>query len=160
MQTGLRRLVSPIAPDDWEANPINSFSVEFRRTIAAIRYYDEKIASLPDENDLVWGMTEQVEKGATEFEGTDTTYASKLNEYEVARRWERTHLTDLHKLWITAKLDVRKLEIEQRYVEHLDIAIVAIISQLGKDPRDVEVRNIVRAELAKLGPPGRQEINA
>ncbi|MDP9115856.1 MAG: hypothetical protein M3O28_01015 [Actinomycetota bacterium] len=109
-------MVTPLLSDDWEAHPINSFELEFRRTVAAIRYYEEKLAEL-QEQELVYDLQSVVAKAATEFPGTDTTYAVGVHQLELARRWERQHLTDLHELWITAKLDMRKLEIEQRYVE-------------------------------------------
>lgn len=143
VRRGLAKLVEPIDADDPEANPLNSFDVEFRRTIAAIRYYDSKITELTDEHDLVWGMTRQVEQGSGEFTGTDTTYESKINIYEERRFQERKHLVELQKLWITAKLGERKLAIEAATLDALQQVIDSILVGMNADPHDPAVRSIV-----------------
>lgn len=157
----LARFVTPISEDDPEADFAYSLVMEQRRTIAAIRYYDEVLAALqPDE--LLFGMTktvgsESVERiDASEFPGTNiktmnsTENEAKIHAAEDARRWERKHLHEQHKLWIAAKLDVKRLELEQRQIEQLDTVISAIVTGLGRDVGDPDVRNVVRMSLVGI----------
>ncbi len=150
MREGLARYVTPISEDDPEADPYVSFSMEFRRTIAHIRYYEEKIASLSKESDLVWGKTKSESVTATEYAGVNTTLEAKTHIYEQACFRERQHLTDLHKIWIGAKLDAKKLEIEQGLIDRIDLTLNSILKGLGKDPDDPEVRKIMREGLLAL----------
>jgi hypothetical protein len=141
---GLARLVTPIDEHDIEADPIKSFEVEFRRTIAAIRYYEAKLVEITDEKDLIWGKTREDFKTATEFAGVDETYEAKIHLYEERRFQERRHLLDLQKLWVVAKLGERKLAIEQTTVDALVGAMNAVIVGMNANPNDPSVRAIVR----------------
>lgn len=143
------KFAKPIDGNDWEANPLNSFEMEFRRTVGRIRYYDEKLGELR-EQDLVWGKTKEETKTATEFSGVDTTNESKANLYHELQFQERKHLTELHKIWISAKLDVTKLEIQRKYVEMLDVAITRSLGALGLDATDPEVRRVIRDNLMSI----------
>jgi hypothetical protein len=145
---GMRKYTEPISPDDWEANPINSFEMEFRRTIAHIRYYEEKIAQLREE-DFIWGQTKEEDVNATEFAGTNVTYESGMHVYEQALFRERRHLHDLHKTFIGANLITKKIEAERELMDRLELAISGVIVALGRDPRDPEIRAVIRNELAK-----------
>lgn len=146
---GLEKLVTPIPIDDWEANPVNSFTMEFRRTIAAIRYYDEKLAAL-HEQDLFWGLTQQEIDTTGEFPGTRTTSEAKINLAEESRRWERRHLLDLQKLWINAGMQQQALQIERDKMEMFERVMNNIIVGLGRDPTDPDVRGVVRASLLEI----------
>ncbi len=150
IKEGLSKFVALIPEDDWEAQPMNSFMAEFRRTIGHIRYYEEKIAELNNERSLIFGVTEVADIEASEFAGTNTKMTAGLHVYAVAMMEERKHLHSLQKTWIDAKLDVKKLEIEAGIVDRLDEKLNAILIRLGHDPRNVEVRNIVRSELLAL----------
>lgn len=142
--------LDPIPETDIEANPMESFLIQYRTTIARIRYIGEKIKQLhdSDENALVWGTTRQEDIGATEFGGVNTTYEAQLNVYVAWEFKERQFAHDMQKTWIAAKLDVRRLEIESATVERLDEAIVTMLKLLGKDPHEPETRQIVREALA------------
>jgi hypothetical protein len=149
----MQKFVTPIAADDPEANPIAAFEMEFRRTLGRIRYFDEKLAEL-DEASLVWGKTKH-ETGSGFEGGPNTTYESQANLYHELQFRERQHLMAMEKIWIGAKLDSRRLEIERDKVALLDMAITKILTRLGHDPRSPEVRNAVRQELLAL--PGERE---
>lgn len=150
----LDKFVKPISADDKEADPIVAFEVEFRRTVARIRYFDEQIAKLEDANALVWGMTSQERKDGFEkgdvVTTTTTVHEAKMNGYVEAQWQERRHLKDLTKIWIGAKLDERRLNIMESTVLMLNDAITAIVRGLGKDVNDPEVRQVVRAALVAL----------
>lgn len=150
MREGLKKFVTPIDEDDPEADPYFSFTMEFRRTLGHIRYYEEKISQLTSEEDLIWGVSKEEEINAAQIGGTNVTREAKMHIYEAAMFNERRHLTDLHKIWITAKLDAKKLEIEQQLVDKIDLALNGILKNLGKDPDDPDVRKIMREGLLQL----------
>lgn len=154
MGQGLSKLVTPIEGDDWEADPVNSLEMEFRRTVGRIRYYDEKLSELQNEEDLIWGKTkEEIKDGFEKGDVTEyklTAYEARVNMLHVLQMDERKHLTDLHKLWIGAKLDERRLAIAEQTVFMLNDAITSIVRGLGKDVNDPEVRQVVRQALIAL----------
>ncbi len=152
---GLSKLVTPIDADDWEANPINSFEMEFRRTVARIRYYDEKLMQLETEKDLIFGVTKTEHKNEYAAVLEDKSYRletqeARINGFLDLQMKERIHLTDLHKLWISAKLDDRRLAIQEKTVFMLNDAITSIVRGLGKDIHDPDVRQLVRTALLDL----------
>lgn len=147
--SAMRRFVTPIAADDVEANPLHAFEMEFRRTVARIRYFDDAIAELSEDN-LASGETKREEINATEFAGTNITYEKQLNVFIRAQTEERKHLVTMTKIWIDAKLDTRKLEIESQKILLLDHAITNVLTKLGHNVLDAEVRGIVRTELLSL----------
>lgn len=140
---GLALFTHPIDAADLEANPLNAFDVEFRRTIAAIRFCDAQIEKLSSSEDLVWGVTKIDSIGATEFAGQNVSYESKINAWEAKRFTEREHLTDLLKLWITAKLSEKKLAIEASTLDALQHVIDAVLISMNADPHDPKIRTIV-----------------
>lgn len=151
------RFATPVERDDPEANPIEAFMVDYRRTVGRIRWYDEQMAEMTQKQ-LIWGRTKKEEIGATEFAGKNTTYEARANILHELQFRERTHLLALSKVWIGARLDERKLDIQRAYVRALDQAIVGILTRLGQDIADPGVRQVVREELLAL--PMRQEKGA
>jgi hypothetical protein len=145
----MERFVAPISADDPEADVIYSFEMEFRRTVAKIRFCDEMIAELSTK-DMVFGTTKIEQKTATEFTGTDVTKEAKLNAWYELQMRERKHLLEMQKIWISAKLDSKRLEISQQYVILLDTAITKSLARLGLDPTNPEIRQVVREELLAL----------
>lgn len=146
---GMRRYTTPIPHDDWEAAPVNAFEMEFRRTIAHIRYYEEKLAELKEEA-LIWGRTKQEDEfGEEGYLGKKQTDEAKPHLYEELLFRERRHLAELIKSWIAAGLGAKRLQLEQDAMDRLELALSNIIVALGRDPRDPEVRQIVRNELLK-----------
>lgn len=145
----MRKMVTPIGVDDWESNPLNGFDMEYRRTIARIRYFDDVLSTM-SEKSLTWGKTKREDKEATEFGGTDTTYEAKVNVVYAMQFAERQHLVKLSKIWIAAGLDNRRLQIEEQKVLAFDNAITTILTSLGHDSRDPDVRAVVRTSMLQL----------
>lgn len=145
----MRQFVTPIDGDDIEANPIAAFEMEFRRTIARIRYLDEILAELNPE-DLGWGTSKETIVGSGEYPGTDVEKVAQANIYYSMQLGERKHLVTLVKIWIGAKLDVRKLEIEEQKVNALNGVIEAVLTKLGHDIKNPEVRRTVRESMLAL----------
>lgn len=142
--------VSPIAADDWEAHPINSFEMEFRRTIAWIRYYEEKIEELKHD-ELIFGMTKVESKMATEFPGTDYTEEAKPNIYVELLFRERKHLHELQKTFIAGGIAAKVAASVSKLVDKVELSMNALIVALGRDPADPEIRNTVRQTLLGIG---------
>lgn len=146
LRRGMEKFVTPVDGADPEVNVVYGFEMELRRTLAAIRYYDEKIAEL-DEEQAFWGKTRTEDVNAGEFPGTNVTYEARMNAVMAARLEERKHLHALHKTWISAKLDERKIQATTALVDSLNGVITSVIVGLGQNPRDPEVRKVVRAAM-------------
>lgn len=156
----MKRFVTPIPGEDIEANPIVAFELEFRRTIARIRFFDEILAEL-DPSALGWGIAKETDVQSSEFTGTDTEKAAQVNIFYKMQLEERKRLVELIKIWIGAKLDVRKLQIEEQKVDALNTVVEKILSRLGHDTKDPVLRATVREEFLALpvaGTPGADAI--
>lgn len=145
----MQKFTTPIPVDDPENHPLTAFETEFRRTLGRIRWYDEQLARL-DEEQLTWGKSKEEEIGASEFSGTNVTFEARANMLHELQFRERQHLVAMEKIWIGAKLDERKLEIQREYVRMLDERIVAILTALGHDVHDPAIRQVVRDNLLAL----------
>lgn len=148
--TQMQKFVVPIAHDDPEADIVYGFEMEYRRTVGRIRFCDEQIGKLASEREMIFGLTKLEEKSATEWAGTDTTYEARINTWYVMQMGERKHLLEMQKIWIGAKLDAKRLEINQQYVIMLDQVITGSLKRLGLDAEDPQVRQIIREELLAL----------
>lgn len=143
-----RRFAEPISPEDWEANPINSFEMEFRRTIAWIRYYEECVEKLKDDHALIWGLTKREDHfGEDGYAGKGDTEEAKPNILIELLFRERKHLHELQKTWIGARLDMKKIEMEKEIMDRLELTITNLVTGFGLDPQDPEVRRKVRVAM-------------
>jgi hypothetical protein len=79
---------------------------------------------------LTWGMTEQVEKHATEFAGTDTTHAAAVNVWLELYYRERKHLVDVCKAAISAGIEERRVRLAESQGAILVQVIRAILGDL------------------------------
>jgi thiamine monophosphate synthase len=83
---------------------------------------------------LVWGTTEQVDKGSGEFTGTDTTEAAKPNVWLVLYQQERQHLVSVCKTAITCGIEERRVQLAEAQGEVVVGVIRAILGELGLTP--------------------------
>lgn len=139
--TAMQRFVQPYQGD---LDPITAFEMEFRRTYGRIMWLEDQIAGLEDEKDLIWGLAKEEEVNATEFAGTNRTYEARIHQYEEMLRWERKHFLDLEKTYIRANLDERKLGLMRQYLEGTYASVVRLVTALGHDTSDPEVRAKIR----------------
>lgn len=144
--TAMQRFVRPFEGD---VDPIAVFEAEFRRTLGRIAWYDDQLAKLASERDLIWGQTEAKVVGSSEYPGIDRTYAARVHMFEELQRWERKHLLELEKVWIGAKLDEAKLQIMRGQVERVYTAITKALEKLGLDPMDEHVREVLAEALTE-----------
>ena len=138
--TSMQRFVRPYEGD---LDPVRAFEMEFRRCLGRIAWYDEQLAALKSEEDLIWGRTKYESAGG--FEGSpNVVYEARINLLEEMQRWERKHLLDMEKVWIGAGLEARKLDLMRSYVDRTFELTERALVALGLDPKDRRVREVMR----------------
>ncbi len=112
-----------------DTNPVEALLDEVRWTAGHVAYLRDKVRELEAEA-LVWGKTEQVEKTATEFAGTDTTEAAKPNLWLTLYQAERKHLVDVCKAAIGAGIAERQVRLAEQQGQMIVGVIQAILGDL------------------------------
>ena len=123
--------------------------MEFRRTYGRILWLEGQIAGFEDENELIWGKTEEQHVNAAEYPGTNTTYGARIHVYEEMLRWERRHFLELTKVWLRANLDERKLSMMREHISYTYTKIIEAARLLGHDPADPQVRDTLKSLFAR-----------
>lgn len=137
-------------PYEGDLNPVSAFEMEFRRTLGRITWLEEKIALLSAPEDLIWGKSKYESAGG--FEGMpSTTYEARLHGFEEMLRWERNHLLNMEKVWISAGLESARLDLMRTYVEQTYELTRRALLALGHDVNDPEVRAVM-AEVFDVAP--------
>lgn len=130
-----------------EVDPHVALLDEVYRAAGVVAHLDEKVQSLP-EQDLVWGVTELVEKTAGEFPGTDTTYAAELNVWVKWWREERTHLAKVAKMALDAGVEERRVKLAESQGALLADVIRRILADLDLSPeQQAKVSSVVTRHL-------------
>lgn len=130
-------------PYEGDLNPVSAFEMEFRRTLGRIAWLEDKISALSAPEDLIWGQTKQERIGAGEFTGTNTTDEARIHGFEEMLRWERTHLLNMEKVWISAGLENARLDLMRTYVEQTYELTQRALEALGHNVHDPEVRAVM-----------------
>lgn len=152
--TAMQRFVKPY---EGVLNPISAFEMEFRRCLGRIQWYDEQMALLEDENDLIWGLTKHetgLSGASKDNDGTVDvrTYEARVNILEEMQRWERKHLLDLEKVWINAGLERERLDLLRTYAARTFELTKNALEALGIDTDDPKVREILAQVFMGNGP--------
>lgn len=149
--TAMQRFVQPY---DGPIDAVTGFEREVRRTIGRIRWLEEQIANLEDEQDLIWGLTKEEDITASEVAGTNRTFEARVHIFEEMLWRERKHYHELLKTWIRANLDERKLTLIQQNIDYTYSLVIQAARMLGHDTADPAVRHIIgrlfERELAAL----------
>jgi hypothetical protein len=133
-----------------DVSPGDALLDEVRYTAGHVAWLREKVQELED-RDLVWGMTEQAEKNATEFSGTDTTYGAKPNVWLDLYMRERKHLVDVAKAAISAGIEERKVRLAEQQGALVAMVIRGILADLKLTPDQRElVAEVVPRRLRAL----------
>jgi hypothetical protein len=111
-----------------EVDPAVALLEEVHRSAGHVEWLKAKVAEL-DEADLVWGVVEEVDKGAGEFTGTDITSAAKPNVWLELYQQERKHLTAVCKTALAAGIAERQV----RLAEQQGALIVGVIQRILDD---------------------------
>jgi hypothetical protein len=111
-----------------EVGPAEALLEEVHRTAGHVAWLQQKVREI-EEGDLVWGIVEEVDKGAGEFTGTDTTSAAKPNVWLELYHRERKHLTDVCKAALAAGIAERQV----RLAEQQGALLVGVIQRILDD---------------------------
>jgi len=113
-----------------DISPTEALLEEVRYTAGHVAWLREKVAELED-RDLVWGVTEQVDKQASEFRGVDTTEAARPNVWLELYYRERKHLVDVTKAAISAGIEERRVKLAEAHGQLLNGVIRRILDRLS-----------------------------
>jgi len=111
-----------------EIDPAAALLEEVHRTAGHVAWLQEKVREI-DEDDLVWGVVEEVDKGSGEFTGTDVTKAAKPNIWLELYHRERKHLVDVTKAALAAGIAERQV----RLAEQQGALIVGLLQRIFDD---------------------------
>lgn len=131
-----------------DVDPHTALAEEVARTAGHVAWLGAKIAELEDD-DLVWGVTAQDDKGATEFPGTDTTSEAKPNVWVKLYQDERAHLTRVAKAAVDAGVEERRVQIAEQQGELIARVIRGVLDDLGVGDRE-DVPRVVRRHLTAV----------
>ena len=113
-----------------DISAVDALMEEVRYTAGHVAWLREQVQAVePDA--LVWGMREQAEKNASEFQGTDTTYAAMPNIWLELYYRERKHLVDVTKAAIAAGIEERRVRLEESKGQLVAEVIKRITGRLG-----------------------------
>jgi hypothetical protein len=112
-----------------EVDPHTALLEEVHRTAGHVAWLGEVVQGL-ERDDLVWGVTEQVEKSAGEFPGTDTTYAAKPSVWLDLYQRERRHLVDVCKAAVAAGIEERRVRLAEQQGALLASVIRGVLADL------------------------------
>lgn len=113
-----------------DISPTDALLEEVRYSAGHVAWLREKVAEL-EAKDLVWGVTEETDKSATEFAGTDTTRAAAVNVWLDLYFRERKHLLDLTKTAITVGIEERRVKLAEAQGSLLNGVIRRILGRLS-----------------------------
>jgi hypothetical protein len=138
-----------------DISPTDALLEEVRYSAGHVAWLRAKVAEL-EPGSLVWGKTEEVDRGASEFTGIDTTHAAAVNMWLDLYHRERRHLLDLVKTAISVGIEERRVRLEEAKGQVVAELIKRILSRLDLSDvqRDLavtvipeEFRRIIGAEL-------------
>lgn len=128
-----------------DIDPADALLEEVHCTAGHVAWLREQVQAL-DPEALVWGVTEQVEKSATEFPGTDVTYSAAVNAWLEQYRWERKHLIDVTKAAISAGIEERRVKLAEQQGALLNGVIRRILARLSLSPEQSALLPVVVPE--------------
>lgn len=113
-----------------EVAPDVALLEEVHRTAGHVAWLGQVVADIEQE-DLVWGQVEIVEKGSGEFTGTDVTYKAQANIWLDLYQRERKHLTDVCKAALTAGIAERQVKLAEQQGTLIAQVITRILDDLS-----------------------------
>lgn len=125
--------------------PTDALLEEVRYSAGHVAWLREQVAALEAEA-LVWGVTEEAEKNATEFAGTDTTRAAAMNTWLDLYHRERRYLLDVTKAVIAAGVEERRVKLAEAQGSLLNDVIRRILARLSLSPEQSAMLPLVVPE--------------
>jgi hypothetical protein len=112
-----------------EIDPKDALLEELYRTAGAIDWLHAQILEL-DPDGIIWGRTEEVDKGAGEHPGIDTTHAAAVNVWVQLWQKERDHLAAVAKAAIAAGIEERRVKLAEQQGALLAGVVKRILADL------------------------------
>ncbi len=132
-----------------DISPTDALLEEVRYTAGHVAWLREQVQVLEAET-LVWGVTEEVDKQATEFGGTDTTRAAAVNMWLDLYHRERKHLLDVCKAAISVGIEERRVRLAEAQGSLVADVIRRILGRLDlSDAQSRLVPLVVPGELRR-----------
>lgn len=125
--------------------PTDALLEEVRYAAGHVAWLREQVAAL-QATDLVWGVTEESEKNATEFKGTDTTRGAAMNMWLDLYHKERRYLLDVTKAVIAAGVEERRVKLAEAQGALLNDVIRRILARLSLSPEQSKLLPLVVPE--------------
>lgn len=113
-----------------DISPTDALLEEVRYSAGHVAWLRAKVAEI-EADDLVWGKTEETEKNASEFAGTDTTHAAAVNVWLDLYFRERKHLLDLTKTAISVGIEERRVRLAEAQGSLMNDVIRRILARLS-----------------------------
>jgi hypothetical protein len=113
-----------------DISPTDALLEEVRYSAGHVAWLRAKVAEL-EAADLVWGITEEAEKNATEFAGTDVTRSASVNVWLDLYFRERKHLLDLTKTAISVGIEERRVRLAEAQGSLMNDVIRRILARLS-----------------------------
>jgi hypothetical protein len=113
-----------------EVAPDVALLEEVHRTAGHVAWLGKVVAGL-DQDDLVWGLAEEAEKGSGEFPGTDRTSKAAPNVWLDLYQRERKHLADVCKAALAAGIAERQVRLAEQQGALLAGVIGRVLDALG-----------------------------
>ncbi|MEV1315355.1 hypothetical protein AB0J14_04640 [Micromonospora arborensis] len=135
-----------------EIDPRDALLEEVHRTAGAVAWLHEQVQAL-QAAEVVWGVTEEVDKMAGEFPGTDVKRAAEVNVWVQLWRQERAHLVKVCEKAIGAGLEERRVKLAEQQGAMLAGVIKAILGDLDLSPeQQAKVATVVPMRLRAVAP--------
>ena len=115
---------------------------EVQWTAGHVEWLREQVQALETEA-LTWGVTEESEKNATEFAGTDITRSAAVNAWVKLYQDERKHLIDVCRETIKAGVEERRVKLAERQGALLNEVIRRIFARLNLSPEQQALLPVV-----------------
>lgn len=125
--------------------PTDALLEEVRYSAGHVAWLREQVAALESKS-LVWGITEETEKNASEFAGTDTTRAAAMNVWLDLYHKERRYLLDVTKAVIAAGVEERRVKLAEAQGSLLNDVIRRILARLSLTPDQSKLLPLVVPE--------------
>ena len=113
-----------------DVDPHDALLEEVHRTAGHVAWLGNIVSEL-DRGALVWGITEQVQKDATEFPGTDVKAQAAPNIWLELYHRERQHLVKVAKAAIDAGIDERRVRLAEEQGRVIVDVLKATLAELG-----------------------------
>lgn len=128
-----------------EVHPRDALLEEVYRTAGAVDWLHVQVQMLRADQ-VTWGMTEEIDKGAGEHPGTDTTHAAAVNVWVQLWQAERKHLVQVSKAALDAGIEERRVKLAEQQGAILAGVIKAVLGKLDLTPEQAKAAPRIVAE--------------